>query len=213
MLMNIVIITSHFFHNFHSSFFFFDSLLFHLKFLLSSFFRKFVLEVSNLRSLLFSHGIKLFQPLLLSFLDHIKIPFFMLFKSIPVINNFPSFNIFKFDAFLWLYFSYFLLILFFSSLMNIFLWFYLWYVRLTFLLQFIFFLSLFFIIIFLLLDLFEMMLSQPWKIIESVIDLLLLLLLYLIFENYIFLLYRWLELSISFYRFLYLLEPIFIVCW
>ena len=92
MFMNIVIITSHFLHYFHSSFFFFDSILLHLKFLLSSFFSKLIFEVSNL---LLSHRIELFQPLFFSLLYQIQISFFMLFKSIPVIKNFPSFHIFK----------------------------------------------------------------------------------------------------------------------
>ena len=95
MFMNIVIITSHFLHYFHSSFFFFDSILLHLKFLLSSFFSKLIFEVSNLRSLLLSHCVELFQPLFFSLLYQIQISFFMLFKSIPVINDFSSFHIFK----------------------------------------------------------------------------------------------------------------------
>lgn len=100
MLIYIVIITSHFLHDPHSSFILSDCLFFHLNFLLSSFVSKSSFKVFKLAFLLFSHRIELLHPLLFSFFNNIKVSFLMLFERFPVLYFPSSFQVFKPDIFL-----------------------------------------------------------------------------------------------------------------
>ena len=112
MLRDIVVVTSHLLHNFHTSFLLSYSILFYLNLFLSSIVSKPSFEMSDLRSMLLPHLIKLLNPLYLSILNNFQIFLLVLFKWIPVIYLFSSPHIIKSQTFFRLNFSDILLVFF-----------------------------------------------------------------------------------------------------